>query len=109
MQKDNEFKIKLRVAEKEYRISCKRSEEELYRKAATAINKRISQYSSHFSGAKLEMKDLLIMAALHVSVENLLFKKEEDTSLLFEKIELLDKELEEYLKSVQTVQSINLN
>ena len=106
MQEEDEFKIKLRVAEKVYRIFCKRSEEELFRKAATAINKRISQYSSHYSEAKLEMRDLLFMVALHVSKENLLFKKDEDTSLLFKKIEFLDKELDEYLKSVQ---SINLN
>ena len=98
MQEDDEFKIKLRVAEKEYRIFCKRSKEELFRKAATAISKRISQYSSLYSGAKLEMKDFLAMAALHISVEYLLLKEEEDTSQLFEKIEFLNKELDEYLK-----------
>ena len=103
MPNNDEFKIQLRVADKVYPVFCKRSEEGLFRKAATAINDKILQYSSRFSGAKLELKDLLIMAALHVSVENLLMKQKEDTSPLLEKIELLDKELEEYLQSFQAI------
>ena len=106
MPDNDEFKIQLRVADKVYPIFCKRSEEGLYRKAATAINDKIFQYSSRFSGAKLEIKDLLAMAAVHISIENLLKKQNEDTSPLLERIELIDRELEEYLKSVQ---SINLN
>ena len=95
----DEFKIQLRVADKVYPIFCKRSEEGLFRKAATAINDKIFQYSSRFSGTKLETKDLLAMAAVHISVENMFMKQKEDTSPLMERIELLDKELEEYLQS----------
>ena len=98
MPDNDEFKIQLRVADKVYPIFCKRSEEGLYRKAATAINDKIFQYSSQFSGAELEIKDLLAMAAVHISIENLLKKREKDTSPLLERIELLDKELEEYLQ-----------
>ena len=99
MPNNDEFKIQLRVADKVYPIFCKRSEEGLYRKAATAINDKIFQYSSKFSGAKLEMKDLLAMVAVHISVENQFMKQKEDTSPLLERIELLDKELEEYFQS----------
>ena len=106
MPDNDEFKIQLRVADKEYPIFCKRSEEGLYRKAATAINDKIFRYSSRFSGTKLEMKDLLAMAAVHISVENLFIKQKEDTSPLLERIGLLDKEIEEYLESALL---INLN
>ena len=104
MPDNDEFKIQLKVADKVYPIFCKRSEEGLYRRAATAINDKILQYSSRFSGAKLDKKDLLAMAAVHISMENVFMKQKEDTSPLMEKIELLDKELDEYLQSVQTIQ-----
>jgi cell division protein ZapA len=103
MPDNDKFKIQLKVADKAYPILCKRSEEGMFRKAATAINDKIIQYSSRFSGTKLEMKDLLAMAAVHVSVENLLLKQKEDTSPLLDRIELLSNELEEYLQSVQAI------
>jgi len=104
MPDNDEFKIQLRVADKVYPIFCKRSDEGLFRKAATAINDKILQYSSRFSGTKLEVKDLLTMAAIHISVENLLLKQKEDTSPLLERIDRLDKELEEYLQTNQSIQ-----
>jgi cell division protein ZapA len=98
MQISDEFKIQLRVGGKVYPVFCKRSEEGLFRKAAANINDKILKYSSAFAGAKLELKDLLAMSAVHVSVENQKMAQKRDTSPLFEKIEALDKELEEYLK-----------
>ena len=97
MLDNDEFKIQLRVADKVYPIFCKRSEEGLFRKAATAINDKMLQYSSRFSGAKLDLKDLVTMAAIHISIENLLLKQKEDTSPMLERIESLNNELEEYL------------
>ena len=99
MPDNDEFKIQLKVADKVYPIFCKRSEEGMYRKAATAINDKIFQYSSKFSGSKLEIKDFLAMAAVHISVKKTFMKQKEDTSPLLERIKLLDKELEEYLES----------
>ena len=104
MPDNDKFKIQLRVADKAYPIFCKRSEEGLFRKAATTINEKILQYSSQFSGAKLEWRDLLTMVAIHVSVENLVLKQKEDTSPLLKKMDLLNKELEEYLQSVLPIQ-----
>ena len=98
MPNNDEFKIQLKVADKVYPIFCKRAEEGLYRKAATAINDKIFQYRSLFTGTKLEIKDLLAMAAVHISIENQFMKQKEDTSPLLKRIELLDKELEEYLQ-----------
>jgi len=104
MPDNDEFKIQLRVANKVYPIFCKRSEEGLFRKAATAINDKILQYSSRFSGKSFEENDLLTMAAIHFSAVCLLLRQKEDTSPLLERIELLDKELEEYLQGIQPVQ-----
>jgi cell division protein ZapA (FtsZ GTPase activity inhibitor) len=77
---------------------CKRSEEGLFRKAATNMNEKIAQYSSAYPGAKLESEDLLAMVALHFSAYKLKLEQKRDTNPLFEKIEALDKVLEEYLK-----------
>jgi len=103
---DDEFRIQLRVAKKVYPVFCKRSEEGLYRKAAKAVDDKINQYNSRFPEAKLELEDYLVMTAMHISLENLKIKQQEDTSPVFERIVLLDKELNDYLQSVI---SINLN
>ena len=99
MLDNDEFKIHLKVAGKAYPVFCKRSEEGTYRMAAKAIDDKVLRYGSRFAGAKLELSDLLVMTAIHISAENQLLKQKEDTSPLLEKIELLDKELEEYLQS----------
>ncbi|MDR2692442.1 MAG: cell division protein ZapA [Dysgonamonadaceae bacterium] len=94
------FKIQLHVAEKHYPLTCKRIEEGIYRKAAKNINEKIIKYSSAFPAAKLGVEDLLAMAALHISVENVRIKQQQDVSPVFDKIEALDKELEKYLKAI---------
>ncbi|MDR3220082.1 MAG: cell division protein ZapA [Candidatus Symbiothrix sp.] len=98
MQQNDEFKIKLRISKDLVcRMYCKRSEEGLYRKAATYINDKILKYGSVYPGAEREL-DKLAMAAVHTSVYKLKLEQERDTFPLFEKIEALNKELEEYLK-----------
>jgi len=92
------FKIQLYVAEKHYPLTCRRVDEGIYRKAATNINEKIIRYSSKFPAAELGLKDLLAMAAIDISAENLKIKQIQNISPVFDKIEALDKELEEYLK-----------
>jgi cell division protein ZapA len=94
------FKIQLYVAEKHYPLTCKRIEEGIYRKAATNINEKIIKYSSTFSAAELGLKDLLAMAAIDISSENIRIKRKQDISPVLDKIEALNKELEEYLKAI---------
>jgi cell division protein ZapA len=93
------FKINLYVAEKHYPLNCKRIEEGLYRKAATNINEKITKYSTKFPAAKLELKDLLALAAIDISAQNVRNKQKQDISPVIDKIKALDKELEEYLKA----------
>jgi len=93
------FRIQLYVADKHYPLkNCKRVEEGLYRKAATKINEKIIGYSSKFPAAKLGLRDLLAMAAIDISADNLRIRQIQDISPVFDTIEALDKKLEEYLK-----------
>jgi cell division protein ZapA len=99
MNGNDEFQIQLKIADKYYPLTCKRSEEGLIRQAATNINTKLVKYSSAYSKAKFELKDLLALVAFHVSLENLTTQKSEDLSPLFDRIEQLNKELETYLSS----------
>jgi cell division protein ZapA (FtsZ GTPase activity inhibitor) len=76
---------------------CKRSEERLLREATTNINDKILKYGAAYPGQGFE--DLLAMAAIHISAHNLKTKQKEDMSPLFEKMEVLTKELEEYFRT----------
>jgi cell division protein ZapA len=94
----DEFQIQLKIADKHYPLNCKRSEEGIIRKAASYINdKLLPRYRSFYSEANFEMKDLLALIAFQISLENLSAKKNEDLSPLFNKVEQLSNELEEYL------------
>lgn len=94
----DEFKIQLKVADKYYPLTCKRGkEEELIRKAARNINDKILKWSSTYPEAKLSIKDLLVMAALEISLDSVTAQRNEDVIPLFDKIELLNEELKEYL------------
>lgn len=96
---NDEFKIQLKVAGKVYPMYCKRSDEWIFRKSAAMVNDKILKYSTAFAGAELELNDLLVMTALHSFADNVRKENMADASPLFDKIEELNKELEEYLKS----------
>jgi cell division protein ZapA (FtsZ GTPase activity inhibitor) len=93
----DEFPIQLKIAGKHYRLNCNRSEEGIIRKAASYVNNLLPKYRSFYSGDNFEMKDMLAFVAFHVSLENLSAQKKEDLSPLFDKLEQLNKELEDYL------------
>jgi cell division protein ZapA len=93
----DEFQIQLKIADKYYPLNCRRSEEGIIRKAATNVNDKLLKYSTAYSKANFEMKDLLALVAFHVSLENLTVKKNEDLSPLFDKLGQLNEELDEYL------------
>jgi cell division protein ZapA len=98
MELNDEFQIQLKIADKYYPLNCKRSEEWIIRKAASNINNKLIQYSSAYSKANFEIKDLLALVAFHVSLENLTTQKNEDVSPLWDRFEQLNKELETYLE-----------
>ena len=98
---DENFKIRLTLADKSYPFTCKRSDEWKVRKAARNLNDKINAYSSHYSKANFEMNDLLTLAGFHFSLATLENENREDMSPMFDKIEQLNKELEEYIKSLR--------
>jgi cell division protein ZapA len=91
------FKIQLKIIDKYYPYICKRSEEGSVRKAATNLTEKYLRYSSYYSKANFERNDLLTLAGFHFSLEVLENEKKEDLSPLFDKIEQLNKELEDFL------------
>lgn len=93
----DEFKIRLKIADKRYPVTCKREEEESIRKAATNINDKILKWSSSYPDVNLTIKDLLAMSALEISLDNVTFEKNEDVNPLFDRIKQLNEELKEYL------------
>jgi cell division protein ZapA len=94
------FRITLKILDKHYPYNCKeRSEEGILRKAATNLTEKYLQYSSYYSEANFERNDLLALVAFHFSFEVLENEKKEDMTPLFDKIEQLNKEMEEFIHS----------
>jgi cell division protein ZapA (FtsZ GTPase activity inhibitor) len=64
-----EFTITVTIADRIYRLTIKRSEEEIVRKAARQIEEKMKNYAENY--AYNDKQDLLAMAALHFSTESL--------------------------------------
>jgi hypothetical protein len=91
----DKFQIQLKVADKYYPLECKRNvEERILRRAASKVNNYLPKYEKEYAKEDYEQKDLLALVALHISLENLTIKKNEDITPLFNKIGQLNKELE---------------
>ncbi|GHT73641.1 hypothetical protein AGMMS50262_05080 [Bacteroidia bacterium] len=98
---DENFTIRLSLADKFFPYKCKRSDEGNLRKAARNLNDKVNAYSSYYSRAKFGMNDILTLAGFHFSLAALENENREDMSPMFNKIEQLNKELEEYIKSLR--------
>jgi len=57
-----EFTISVNIADRPYRLTIKREEEETIRRAASVINDKVKNYSANF--AFKDKQDLLAMVAL---------------------------------------------
>lgn len=94
-----EFTISVSIAERPYRLTIKREEEELIRKAANLINDKLKNYSANY--AFNDKQDLLAMVALEEAT-NALNKDNKlsdiDNSVLNELVDI-DSLLEENLKN----------
>ncbi len=58
----SEFTISVKIADRPYRLTIKREDEERIRRAANDINEKVKQYSENF--AFNDKQDLLAMVAL---------------------------------------------
>ena len=82
-----------------FQLRIKRAEDEIMRKAASEIERKIRQYRQRFSAeAKLDTDDLLAMVAFQLSLTNLQLENLHDTSPITDKVQQLTNELEDYLK-----------
>lgn len=97
---DDEFLITIKIAERHrFQLWVKRSEEEIMRKAASQIERKIQQYRQHYSvEAKLDSDDLLAMVAFQLSLANLRLEQLHDETPISDKVRQLTDELEAYLK-----------
>ncbi len=69
-----ELSINISIADRPYKLSVKRSDEEAVREAARIINDRIKDYARAY--AYNDKQDLLAMAALQYTVAAVRFEKE---------------------------------
>jgi cell division protein ZapA len=93
----NELSISLPIADRSYRLVIEKNHEELFRKAAKLIDKRIKDYSTSY--AYKDKQDLLAMVALEYATsylqhEQLLSEKETHWE---ERLTEIDKALNEQL------------
>ena len=97
---DDHLIINLRVAETRYPLRVRRSEEEVFRKAADEIDYKLGQYKNYFTGdssRSLQNTDYMAMTAIQAVAEKV---EQEMRAELFEaKIEELTLELDKYLKN----------
>lgn len=96
---DDHLIINLRVADTRYPLRIKRKDEEVFRKAATEIDYKLSQYKSYFASddsRTLQHSDYMAMTTIQAVAE----KKEQEmrAGFLEEEIGKLISELDNYLK-----------
>ena len=95
---NDNFRIQLRIADKQYPLICKREDEKIFRSAANLINDKLLQYGNKYQKAPVESKDLAIMAACDIaaSLERLLDQQNETPA--YSKIKELNTELEKFIE-----------
>ncbi|MBO7083655.1 MAG: cell division protein ZapA [Bacteroidales bacterium] len=69
-----EITINIVIADKSYKLTVARTDEEMVRKAAAMINDRIKSYSAHY--AFKDMQDLLSMTALQFATSTVKYENE---------------------------------
>ena len=94
----NEISISLPIADRSYRLSVEKEHEELFRKAAKLIDKRIKDYSGSY--AYKDKQDLLAMVALEYATGYLQNDQllSENEMQWMEKLLAIDHALDEQLK-----------
>jgi cell division protein ZapA len=70
----NELTISVTIAERPYRLTIQRDEEEVIRKATNEINKKIKEYSNNF--AFNDIQDLIAMVVLEFATKVVNFEKD---------------------------------
>lgn len=95
---DDKFLIHIEIAEKSYGIWIRREEEQVVREAAKVIRNKMLQYRQRYAKSDVDVKDLLAMVALQLSIHNLQLKDKNDTVPFTDKIQELTNTVEQFLK-----------
>lgn len=91
---DDKFKIRVEIADKPYRMTIPREEEEKVRKAAKAINEKIAQLKKQYDATAF---DYLAMAALQIAIRFVDSEMNDDMAVARKSLEDLDRQLDEYI------------
>lgn len=92
-----EITINIVIADRSYKLTVARADEEKVRKAAAMINERIKSYSAHY--AFKDMQDLLSMTALQFATSTAKYESE---------LNYRDQNLERKLNELNTLLSEQL-
>ncbi len=94
----DELSISISVADRPYKLVVEKDYEELFRKAAKLIDKKIKEYSSNY--AFKDKQDLLAMVALEYTTSYLQTERKntETDDVLDKKLISIDNALTEFLK-----------
>ena len=92
---DELFEIKLMVGGTYYPLTIRRKDERLYREAARRINDKLNRYRTRYP--QLSEEKYYVMAAVHISMVNIMWESFNDTAPYKDKIRQLDKELDSIL------------
>ena len=93
---DDSFEIKLMVGGTYYPLTIRREDEYLYREAARRINDKLNRYRERYP--QLSEEKYYVMAAIHISMANVMWERFNDTAPYAEKIAQLDKQLDAVLE-----------
>ena len=96
---DELFTINVNLAEHRFPLTINRKDEQLYRDAAKNLKEKIDSYRERH--AQLPYETVLVMAAYHFAIETEQLKHREDVGPVVEKMNLLNEELDKYLKELQ--------
>lgn len=92
---DDLFEIKLMVGGTYYPLTIPRKDERLYREAARRINDKLNRYRERYP--QLSEEKYYVMAAVHISMVNIMWENFNDTTPYKDKIRQLDQELDSIL------------
>ena len=97
MNNENEkFNITITVAGEKFPLHIRRTEEELYRRAAKMIDEKLNFYRSKY-GEGIADKQLK-MVALNIALNLVKTENTQDATPIFERLERLDQEVQQLLK-----------
>ena len=94
---DDKMKIKLLIDSVPYYMTISRKDEEIYRAAAKQLNNKLIKYRKNYQD--IDSAKHLIMVAFELSFENLKEKGRNDTKPYIDRINVLDKLVDDCIKN----------